>query len=389
MDVASLLNPQTEALYQPILGCSTNSPETSTPKTSTPKTSTPETSTPEPSTPTLSTPPPAKVFPIFNTGAPRGKKRKADEPITQSGVVGMSHSARAARKRNKKVADGTFVTNDTLLLRFKRKVRLVDPSAGFMVDGNVKKVTHSLCGRSVMMKEPYNTGHFLRHLDTCKGPLKTVIPPGGGITRFLVRKEKTSAPPQLLPCPGLNGVQHECIPTYLRRSSAPGGGATSRTIISRELYDGCKYKKLTKAQKANVRRLQVLQFRWINDHHEGRIVSAKCLGMVPTSEGADEADPCPECTALLRLAALRNALRRPIPDDKNLKYTPKECLGTCLSKLYAGHLGLREIMESPVRAFPPPQRHSVSNSPQNRMTRASFTRRVYSQGNTRTPCSLE
>ena len=74
--------------------------------------------------------------------------------------------------------------------------------------------------------------------------------------------------------------------------------------------------------------------------------------MVATSDGADEADPCLECVALLRLATLRNALRRPIPDDKNLKYTPKECLGTILSKLYAGHLGLREIMESPVCAFP-------------------------------------
>ncbi|KAF9646258.1 hypothetical protein BDM02DRAFT_3075868, partial [Thelephora ganbajun] len=135
----------------------------------------------------------------------------------------------------------------------------------------------------------------------------------------------------------------------LRRSSAPGGGATSRTIITQELYNGCKYKQLTKVQKANVRRIQTLRFRWINDHHEERVVSVKCLGTVATKAGIEEAEPCTECVALLRLRTLRNVLHRPIPDDKNLKYIPKECLGTLLGKLYVAHLGLREIMESPVR----------------------------------------
>lgn len=364
MDVASLLNPRTD---QPTTGASQSTPITTSDQAS------PGCSTAKPpnaDSPTPSVPQPAKVFPIFTTDTPKGKKRKADESIlepaeiAQSRVVGISHSAQAARKRNKQVAEGTFVTNNLLLLRFKRKIRLVDPDAVFMVNGNVKAVTHSLCGGLVTMKEPYNTSHFHRHIGTCKGLLKTTVPPGGGIARFLVRKEQIMVPLRYLPCPGLNGSQHELIPVYLHRSSAPGGGATSRTIISRDLYNGLRYAHLTKVQKANVRRLQALQFRWINDHHEERVVSAKCLGMVATRESVDEADPCVECIALLRLAVLRNALRRPIPDDKNLKYTPKECLGTLLSKLYASHLGLREIMESPVRILLSLQSRSILSLPQ-------------------------
>lgn len=299
---------------------------------------------------------------------PRGKKRKADESITkpvgvtQRGVVGIGHSSRAARERNKQVTEGTFIINKVLLLRFKRKVRLVDPDAAFMVNGNVKSVTHSLCGRSVIMKEPYNTAHFSRHIGTCKGLSKTPVPSGGGMFKFLVQKKQTPAPPlRSLPCPGLSGLQHERIPIYLRRSSAPGGGATSRTILAQRLYSDRKYAQLTKVQKTNVRHLQCLQFRWINDHHEERVVSTKCLKMVMARGDVDEVDPCTECIALLQLGTLRNALCRPIPDDKNLKYTPKECFGTLLGKLYAAHLGLREIMESPVRTFLV-QNHDKSSS---------------------------
>lgn len=299
------------------------------------------------------TPQSPRLFPIFDASRQRSKKRKADKlitapsEVTRGGAVGTSRSARAARERNRQVREGTFIISNTLLLRFKRKIWLVDPDAAFMIEGNVKLVKHSLCGESVAMKEPYSTGHFHRHIDTCYGPPKSADLSGGEISRFFTRKNVQI---QSLPCPGLDGSQHERIPIYLGRSSAAGGGAPSRTIVARELYEGCEYKLLTKAQKTNVRRLQALQFRWINDHREGRVVSARCLKTVVVKDGG-EANPCIECLALLRLGGLRNALRRPTPDDKNLKYTPKECLATLIGKLYAAHLGLREIMESPVREF--------------------------------------
>jgi hypothetical protein len=358
LDVVSLLNP-------------TNTPGESTPSnlqsmfTATDNTPTDTLQ----GSPNQSHPQPAKRFSIFNPVTPKGNKRKAEEPVTAMPVktvtggivVGMSRSARAARTRNKQVADGTFTVDTRKLLQFKRKIRLVDPGAGFMVDGNVKRVTHSFCGQTLTMKEPYNTAHFTRHTETCMGPPKTThgrknksapVPPGGGISRFLVLKKQAILPLQsFLPCPGLTGSQHEQIPIYLGRSGAPGGGATSRTIITKEFYDECKYRQLTKVQKANIRRIQVLRFRWINDHHEERIVSVRCLKMVATKTGIEEAEPCVECVALLGLSTLRSVLRRPVPDDKNLKYIPKECLSTLLGKLYATHLGLREIMESQVCHF--------------------------------------
>ena len=321
------------------------------------------------------TPQSPRLFPIFNAGGGQGKKRKANEltaapskvtqgerrgkkrkanelttapsEVTRGGAVGTSRSAQAAREQNRQVREGTFVINKALLLRFKQKIRLVDPDAAFVVDGNVKLVKHSLCGQPVAMKEPYNTGHFQRHVDTCYDSSKSADLSDGGISRFFTRKNVQN---QSLPCPGLDGSQHKRIPIYLSRSSAPGGGAPSRTIVARELYKGSKYKALTKAQKTNVRRLQALQIRWINDHREGRVVSARCLKTVVVKDGG-EANPCVECLALLRLGGLRNSLRHPTPDAKNLKYTPKECLATLIGKLYAAHLGLREIMESPVREF--------------------------------------
>ena len=242
------------------------------------------------------------------------------------------------------------------------------------------------------MKEPYNTAHFVRHVEGCEGPPKTThgrknntpVPPGEGIFGFLIPQKQTRAPLLSLPCPGLTGLQHERIPIYLRRSSAPGGGATSRTIITREIYDGYTYKQLTKVQKANVRKIQVLRFRWINDHREERVVLVKCLGLVMAKVGAEEVEPCEECMALLHLNARRSVLRRLIPDDKNLKYTPKECLATLLGKLYVSHLGLREIMESPVRTSPTCDR-STPNLPE----AGQPVRCVCSKGSTKVPCFLE
>lgn len=343
-------------------------------------------------------------FPIFGPAKPREKKRKAEDLATvipaelvESGlVVGTSRSARTARTQNEQVADGTFVIDNRKLLQFKRKIRLVDPGAGFMVEGNVKRVMHSLCGKDFTMKQPYNTGHFTRHVGTCTGPPKTIrgrkntsapTPPGTGIFRFLVPKNQTIMPPQSLPCPGLTKSQHERIPIYLSRSSAPGGGVTSRTIVARKIYSGHKYSQLTRVQKANVRRIQVLQFRWINDHHEERVVSAKCLKMVATKAGLEEAEPCVECVALLRLGTLRSVLSRPIPDDKNLKYIPKECLSTLVGKLYVTFLGLREIMESQVCIFLSLlQKIGLTGD---RITHVSSMQRVYLQGSIQVLCCPE
>lgn len=365
LDVASLLNPQTDIPGEPT---PSNSPQPArVVETDNDILQGPPILLHHPQPPTPSTSRPTKLFPLVDLAMPKGKKRKAENTVTtapanrstQGEAVGSSRSAQVARTRNEQVANGTFVVNNTFLLPFKRKIRLIDPGADFVVGGNVKAVTHSVCGQTVKMKEPYNTAHFIRHTGTCSGPPKVTRgrkntfvppPPNGGISRFFVPAKRAIAVPlQSLPCPGLTEAQHARIPIYLRRSSASGGGATSRTIITQQLYNGCIYKHLTKVQKANVRRTQALRFRWINDHHEERVVSAKCLGTVATKAGIEEAEPCTECTALLRLRVLRNVLRRPVPDDKNLKYIPKECIGTILGKLYVAHLGLREIMEAPVR----------------------------------------
>ena len=114
------------------------------------------------------------------------------------------------------MANGTFIMDkdNKMLLQFKRKIRLVDPRAGFMVNANVKAVSHSLCSQTVTMKEPYNTAHFIRHTGTCRGLLKTThsqkntsvqIPSGNGILRFpptfadQVCQEEVQQAGQLLP----------------------------------------------------------------------------------------------------------------------------------------------------------------------------------------------
>ena len=81
-------------------------------------------------------------------------------------------------------------------------------------------------------------------------------------------------------------------------------------------------------------------------------MSAKCLGMVTVKVGIEEVEPCVECVALLHLSTLRSTLHHPIPDDRNLKYSPKECLMTLLGTLYVTHLELHEIMESLVYTSP-------------------------------------
>lgn len=159
MDLKSLLNPQAEVPYEPTMGDVQPTPVKAPQDLSTK----PQNLDP----PTPSTPQPIRLFPIFDAGSSKGKKRKADGPpamITHRVVIGTSRSAQAARERNKQVMEGIFVINNTLLLRFKRKIRLIDPGAEFVIDGNVKVMMHSVCGRPVTMKEPYNTSHFYRHL---------------------------------------------------------------------------------------------------------------------------------------------------------------------------------------------------------------------------------
>ena len=164
MDVASLLNPLMEVPCKPATKDSQPAMVESDDQTSHGLPTIPH----DPDSPTSSVSQPAKVFPIFNAGEPSGKKRKVAKltatparTVQHRGTVGMSRSARVARERNQQVAEGTFVTDNALLLQFKRKIRLIDPDASFMVNGNIKSVKHSLCGRSVMMKAAA-MAHFLQ-----------------------------------------------------------------------------------------------------------------------------------------------------------------------------------------------------------------------------------
>lgn len=236
LDITSLLKPHTEVSCELALINSQSSPGETNDATLWGSPTQPR----SPGPPTPSTLQPVMLFSIFNRAIPNEKKRKAKNSavmppatvVRSKPVVGMSRSARAARARNTQVTNGTFVIDNRMLLQFKCKIRLVDPGASFTVGKNIKVVTHSLCGQTVMMKEPYNIAHFLRHTGTCTGPPKTTygqrnksvhVPPGGGIFKFLVPRKKGIMLIQSLPCPGLTGSQHHQIPTYLHRSSVPGG----------------------------------------------------------------------------------------------------------------------------------------------------------------------
>ncbi|KAI0030097.1 hypothetical protein K488DRAFT_79810 [Vararia minispora EC-137] len=87
-------------------------------------------------------------------------------------------------------------------------------------------------------------------------------------------------------------------------------------------------------------------FLWRNEHSLGSVFSSNCTNVaLPATTQHPEGQPCEQCSSLWHVHTFQNALNREMPDECNMKNTPKGYRNTVLGKIYLQYEGLRELVE--------------------------------------------
>ena len=271
-----------------------------------------------------------------------------------------------ARLQNQRYESGELHAKSANLDAFRAKVTNLDTKA-IVVDP--KTVRHSKCGKSLKMQTPYHLANFKSHVTKCNGPPKSSKTPGGGMMHInqafnqqqltqqgLSLRGTTCArsrgPP--VPCPGLRNSDNAKIEVYLERTGARGGGGSSVSAISQDLY-GKPFYKLSQKRKNQVLLTQMHEWKWRNDHTNEAIFSTQCAkeAIIPeplsklknSTTPVQKPQPCGQCKSLLRFKNFKNALNVSQPSDENYKYLNKRYRNENLAALYGRCTGLREIFE--------------------------------------------
>lgn len=281
-----------------------------------------------------------------------GKTKPGSAASVPHQMHGKSKSTIWARVRNEKHAEGAFASSLESLKDFERKIFALDANAHII---DIKTVRHIKCGKALSMKCPYNTGNFKTHVKNCTGPPKSLKGlSGAGMKPINTLFQSSATSKSILPipsrtvdpCPGLDGATYPSVFHYLDRSGALGGGANSVTVIAQDLY-GKRYRKLSKKRKRQVKTAQKHDWRWQNDHSEGRIFSTECAKV---SGSLKMSLACLACLSLLKLKAFKNAVAVVRPLDKNYRFNNTIYQNKKLAILYGRSTDLREVMEAPVCA---------------------------------------
>ncbi|KAK1226504.1 Methionine--tRNA ligase, mitochondrial [Marasmius sp. AFHP31] len=236
---------------------------------------------------------------------------------------------------------------------FKTRIHALGAAAEVIDAMNVRHVD---CGETYLMKEPFNTGNFKKHLGTCKKRKKSA-----GTRRldnFFGPSKKSAFPttpsaslstpqPAQVACPGLPASKNPLIAMYIDRTGAQGGGGRTVNSISREVY-GKKYKFLSPSRKHSVKRLQRLSHRWRIDRDVQAVFSSNCLKVVFVDPSAPTQvpRPCPPCHAVGRLKTLKKAVKIARPPNANYKFLPHEYQNKSVGSLLARVKGLETLVNS-------------------------------------------
>ena len=258
---------------------------------------------------------------------------------------GTSKSALFGKRLKELQASGAQFPNQSQRVNeMMHKIHLIDKEARFI---DVSHIRCMNCGKTQTLQQAFKIEVFKAHRQRCKGE--------GGmrpITDFFkVRNAPPPPPPpESHPCPGLTELDSPKIALYIKRTGALGGGGSSVSSISEDLY-GKHFIDLSESRQREVKLRQHHQWLWKNEHTDIRVFSIECTRKVLRSPSDTRVLPCYNCTQLLSRKKFKNAISKPIPLDENLKHVNHEYRNHTLTMYYAKALGLREIMENEVRYF--------------------------------------
>lgn len=301
------------------------------------------------------------IVPDAVTPMLRKRKRTLEEETTLPAPKKHTSpgTSKAAQHEAKSRADADAGISDAKkMAKFQDKIRKLDPHAEFFVDGNPRNVRHSKCGRAYMQKAGNNTSNFRAHVQACTGPTKNRVHIANVDRSCFKNFTKTSSPlpadssrvaavspdaqNTTQPCPGLTPEYESNILIYLARTQTMGGGARPRNAIAEALFN-TKWVSLQKRQRDKVLHTEATEFRWINWKEQGFITSVTCLKEIPSAQ--EPAQPCGNCRALLNIKIFRNALRRPLPKQENLKFIPVTYRANIAGEQLAKTVGAYEIIQ--------------------------------------------
>ena len=212
------------------------------------------------------------------------------------------------------------------------------------------------------MKVPCNIGRWKDHIQACNK--KTSKKPAGGTpTLFQLgwekvtgKKKKVSSnnsesesEPDLekVPCPEIIVSDNPRVLQYLKHTGASGGGGRSLPVIAKQLFKRLFSQLSKETNKKIVVDTQMHEWKWKNDHVNQRVYATLCQQSV-VDRSPKPPHPCSECDIILHSKAFRNAIRKPIPNDKASKFINYRFRNPLLGSIYARTIGVREIIEHDV-----------------------------------------
>jgi hypothetical protein len=275
------------------------------------------------------------------------------------GPIGISKSSVHAKKTRDAAKRGQLTIKEEQEKKWRESLTKIDPNVEF-INANVSAARHYNCGKTIKVKQPYDTTRFSKHVSGCKGIKKKSNTSGGAPTLFqmasvgkwaakVVPQAVLENPTKKVPCHGVSGADHTLIPEYLGRTMAKGGGSRSIAKIALGMFQKT-FSLLGGKEKKAVDDIQCHEHQWRNDHAKLRVFSTRCKrSMMVRSDSADSGS-CTECQALLQNNKFTIALRKPTPHKKNYKFVNRRFQDPVLGELYARTKGLQDLIESAVLA---------------------------------------
>ena len=243
-----------------------------------------------------------------------------------------------------------FIPNDTRLAHFRKKITKDDAHAEFDAK-DLRRVRCSACTIWIVMRNLYDVHRWKDHRSSSRCQVQQ--------QRHLVTKSicsffssqtvaalsRLSTPSA--PCPGLSRENYAKISKYLRRTTTAGGGAPSRTNITKVLFGmDAVYAFLPDTDKQMVLRREELLFKWRNNRAVGAVFSTRCHEEVVLQSVDGRPHPCTECQDLFTLRTFKVNLNRPMPSDNNMKYTPINRRDPDIGEIYLRVKGVRDLVET-------------------------------------------
>ena len=164
--------------------------------------------------------------------------------------TGTSKSAKASFATRKSLREGTLEIKKNVLNKWRETILSDDPYAEFDPLNDIRAVRHSGCGKSFLVKEPFDLTRWRSHLKACNSkPRKKAAATRSlftmGFTKAALKSSVTvstaseigigrsSEGPPTKPCPGISELDDALVHTYLHRTAVLGGGGRKIEVIAK------------------------------------------------------------------------------------------------------------------------------------------------------------